>query len=98
MTDPAHPAEVSSLPVDSAFYPHWIAVDAGSDRIVVNSSELGEPRLLLAHIDRRTGKLSVDTTFREAGSVKPGISLDHEEWRRAGAAPTAHAAVFGAVR
>jgi len=54
--------------------------------------------VLLAHVDRRTGKLSVDPKFREAGSVKPGISLDHEEWRRAGAAPTAHAAVFGGVR
>jgi hypothetical protein len=84
--------------VDSAFYPHWIAVDRGSDRIVINSSEQGEPRVLLAHVDRRTGKLSVDPKFREAGSVKPGISLDHEEWRRAGAAPTAHAAVFGGVR
>ena len=98
VADPARPTEVSSLPVDSAFYPHWIAVDRGSDRIVINSSEQGEPRVLLAHVDRRTGKLSVDPKFREAGSVKPGISLDHEEWRRAGAAPTAHAAVFGGVR
>ena len=98
MTDPAHPAEVSSLPVDSAFYPHWIAVDAGSDRIVIDSSEQGEPRVLLAHLDRVTGKLSVDAAFRDAGSVKPGISFDHEQWRRAGAAPTAHAAVFGTLR
>jgi len=98
VTDPARPREVSSLPVDSTFYPHWIGVDPASDRIVINSSELGEPRVLLAHLDRRTGRLSWDEKFREAGSVRRGISFDHEEWRRAGAAPTAHAAVFGAVR
>ena len=98
VTDPANPAEVSSLRVDSTFYPHWIAVDAGTDRIVVNSSESGEPRVLLAHLDSKTGTLSIDAAFREAGSVEPGISFDHEQWRRAGAAPTAHAAVFGTVR
>ena len=95
VADAAHPMVVATLRTDSTFFPHWIAVDPASDRLVVNSSELGEPRVLLAHLDRLTGALSWDARFREPGSLRAGVSLDHPAWRRAGRAPLAHAAVFG---
>ncbi|AHG93236.1 hypothetical protein J421_5701 (plasmid) [Gemmatirosa kalamazoonensis] len=98
VTDAARPVEVSSLRVDSTFFPHWVGVDPGSDRLVINSSELGEPRVLLARLDRATGRLSWDARFRDAGSGRAGVSLDREVWRRAGRAPIAHAAVFGGGR
>jgi len=95
VADPSHPVRVATLRTDTAFFPHWISVDPGSDRIVVNSSESGEPRVLLAHLDRRTGALSWDARFRDAGAARPGISLDRAGWRHRGQAPIAHAAVFG---
>ena len=95
VTDPAHPTEVSSLEADSKFFPHWIGVDPGSDRIVINGSESGDARVTLAHVDQRTGRLSWDERFRDAGSSRPGISFDRAEWRHGGRAPLAHGAVFG---
>jgi hypothetical protein len=98
VADASHPVAAAVLRADSSFFPHWIAVDPGSDRIVVNSSELGEPRVLLAHLDRGTGALSWDVSFRDSGAVRPGVSLDHAAWRHGGRAPIAHAAVFGPGR
>ena len=98
VSDPAHPTEVSSLDADSAFFPHWIGVDAGSDRIVITTSESGDARVTIAHFDKRTGKLSWDERFRDAGAVRPGISFNRAEWRHGGKAPLAHAAVFGGGR
>ena len=95
VSDPTHPKEVSALHLDAKFFPHWISVDPGRDRVVISSSEGGDPRIVIARLDQNTGTLSRDTTFQDRGEVKPGISLDHEPWRRAGKAPIAHAVVFG---
>ena len=51
--------------------------------------------MLLARVDGKTGKLTLDETFREKGSTEPGISFDRPEWphgRSGRAVP--HGAVF----
>jgi len=35
---------------------------------------------LIAKVDKESGKLSLDETFREEGSSQPGISFDREQW------------------
>jgi hypothetical protein len=65
---------------------------------VVTSSEAGDARMVIARVVHGTGVLTRDSTFQDHGSVRPGISLDHESLRHAGKPPIAHAAVFGARR
>lgn len=80
ISDPAHPVEVQSLATDSTFYPHWIAAEPGTDRVVVTDQGDGAPMLMLGHFDSRTGKLWWDEKFRDAGSAKPGVSFMKDVW------------------
>jgi len=77
VTDPAHPVEVSTLHTDSTFFPHWISVDPAGDRIVINSADDGESRVSIAHLDRHSGRLSWDERFRDTGSPRRGVLIDH---------------------
>jgi hypothetical protein len=95
VSDPAHPVEVSTLRTDSTFFPHWLSVDPGSDRIVINSADDGESRVLIAHLNRATGQLSWDDRFQDAGSSRRGVSVDGASTR---GKVMAHAAVFGPRR
>lgn len=96
VTDPTHPVELSRLRTDSTFYPHWLSADPASDRIVVGSADGGAPRVLVAHVDRTTGKLTWDERFRDAGSSRLGVDLDRSELRRGAASHVmGHAALFG---
>jgi hypothetical protein len=92
--DPRHPIEVSRLQADTAFRPHWLAKDPGSDRLIVGAENGGENRMLLARIDTATGRLSWDESLRSTdGSL--GISFRRETWPhgRTGEA-FGHAALF----
>jgi hypothetical protein len=80
ISDPAHVREVSSLPTDSTFYPHWAAADPGSDRLVFTDQGDGHPTVALAHFDRATGRLTWDERFRDAGSTKRGVSYHRAAW------------------
>jgi hypothetical protein len=96
VADPSHPVEVSGLQTDSTFLPHWISADPGSDRIVICSADEGEARVLVARLDRTSGRLSWDEHFREAGSARRGIGFDRQDWPHGRIAHVmAHAAVFG---
>jgi hypothetical protein len=96
VTDPAHPVEVSVLQTDSAFYPHWISADPTSDRLVINSADDGDARVLIAHLNQRTGNLTWDDRFRDAGSTRRGVSFDRAHWPHGSAVHAmAHAALFG---
>lgn len=94
VTVPDQPRVVSRLAADSAFRPHWLAADPGSDRIIVGGENGGEDRMLMARLDARTGRLTWDESFRGADGV-PGISFRRETWPhgRTGIA-FAHAALF----
>lgn len=99
LREPSHPIEVSALQTDSTFLPHWAAVDPGSDRIVIVGQDDGEARVLMARLDRTTGKLSWDEGFRDANSARRGVSFDRRVWPHgAVTAAMPHAALFGPAR
>ena len=86
---------VSSLATDSTFFPHWSAADPRSDRIVITEQGDGPPRVLIARLDARSGRLRWDERFRDAGAKRPGLDFSRVErpgGSRGGAMP--HAAVF----
>jgi hypothetical protein len=87
---------VSEVALDERQRPHWLATD-GSRIVVVNEpSPTAERRMWMLQIDRATGKLVLDTAFRDAGSTRPGIAFDRAEWPHGmsgNAVP--HGTVFG---
>ena len=58
----------------------WIAADADNPRIVLNSGEYGDHRLFIVNFDLQTGALTLDGRFRDAGSERPGVSMDGKSW------------------
>ena len=80
ISDLAQIREVSRVTFDEKQKPHWIARDADSRRIVLNSGEYGEHRLFIVNFDPQTGALTLDGRFRDAGSDKPGVSMDGKSW------------------
>ena len=80
ISDRAHIKEVSRVTFDEKQTPHWISADADRKRIVLNSGEYGEHRIYMVNFDPRTGALALDTRFRDAGSDRPGVSMDGKSW------------------
>lgn len=80
ISDPAHPKEVASFPTDSTFFPHWISADPRSDRVVFSDQGDGVPMVKLAHLDKATGLLTWDESFRDPGAKKPGVSYHRAIW------------------
>ena len=92
VSDPSLPREVSRATFDSTFRPHWLALDEGGSRLVVND---GRARLLLVHLDQATGALRIDDGFRDAGAATPGVSLDRASWPHGASGPAVpHGSVF----
>jgi hypothetical protein len=92
VTDSGHPREMSRVTFDSTFKPHWMAFDAGGSRLVVND---GKSRVMLVALDPRTGGLTIDESFRDAGATLPGMSFGRDTWPHGttgGAVP--HGSVF----
>jgi hypothetical protein len=63
ISNPSRPVEVASFQTDSTFYPHWIAKDPGSDRVIVSDQGDGVPMVRMARFDSATGKLVWDEKF-----------------------------------
>jgi WD40 repeat protein len=80
ISDFAHIREVSRVTFDDQQKPHWIAADADGRRIVLNSGEYGDHRLFILNFDPQTGALTLDGHFRDAGSERPGVSMDGKSW------------------
>lgn len=80
IADLSHIREVSRLTFDEKQKPHWIAVDPEGRRLVLNSGEYGEHRIFMVNFDPQTGALTLDGRFRDAGSEKPGVSMDAKSW------------------
>ena len=95
LSDPTKPTQVSELRTDTTFLPHWSSADPGSDRVVIVGQDDGEPRVLMARLDRTTGRLTWDERFRSDPASR-GVSFARPDWPHgsaAGAMP--HGAVFG---
>lgn len=80
ISDLNHIREVSRITFDDKQKPHWISPDADHRRIILNSGEYGEHRLFMVNFDPQTGALTLDKTFRDAGSDQPGVSMDGKTW------------------
>jgi hypothetical protein len=95
VADARKPVEVSRVQFDERQWPHWLALDESSGRIVVANSDNGEARLWLLRVDPVSGALSLDDSFRSPGEERPGISFDRERWPHgATGAGVPHGTVF----
>jgi hypothetical protein len=96
VSDPSSPREVSRMTLGPRNFPHWLALDPASGRIVVADRGDGEPRVFVLTVDRETGELAVDERFRDAGSDRPGVDFGRVEWPHgANGAARPHGSVFG---
>jgi hypothetical protein len=92
--DPAHPKEVARLKAEKGFRPHWLAKDPTSNRLIVGAENGGENRMLMAHIDPRTGQLAWFRAFHSEGGVL-GVSFKRESWPHGNSGEAfGHAALF----
>ncbi|MGH7564287.1 MAG: hypothetical protein ACREK5_07670 [Gemmatimonadota bacterium] len=96
VSDPSSPREVSRVTLGPRNFPHWLALDPASDRIVVADRGDGEPRIFILTVDARTGALAVDERFRDPGAERPGVDFGRAAWPHGptGAARP-HGSVFG---
>lgn len=96
VSDPSKPFEVSRLTFNKTDRPHWIALEPNGKRIVMSGGKgTLTNSLLVVNIDRKTGVLSIDGTFRRKGGPKAGISFDRQNWPHGNTGPgVPHGAVF----
>lgn len=95
ISNPSKPVEASRLVLGEKDKPHWIALEPNGKRIVISGGgDTLESRLLIAKIDSKIGKLSLDEAFREKGANQAGISFDRENWKHG---KTGRAIPHGAV-
>jgi hypothetical protein len=81
MHNPRAPREVSRLVLGKGQQPHWISLAPDGERIVISGGqEELKTRVLLARIDRSTGKLTLDESFRDKGGAEAGVSFDRTSW------------------
>jgi hypothetical protein len=86
------PRELGRLTFDSTFSPHWLAIDETAGRLVVND---GKARIYLVTLDRRTGALAIDPSFRDADATAPGVSFARARWPHGpSGAAVPHGSVF----
>jgi hypothetical protein len=82
VSNPSKPVEVSRLILGEKDSPHWISLEPNKERIVISGGANAlESRILIAKIDSKTGKLSLDEAFREKDAKQPGINFDRELWK-----------------
>jgi hypothetical protein len=83
ITDPEHPREVSSVSLGADVGPHWIAIDRSGRRVVLTaggwSSREGN-RMFVIDFDPTTGRLAIDSLFKDSGSARPGIAMSGRSW------------------
>jgi hypothetical protein len=81
IADPEHPREVSRVTVGQDESPHWLAIDPGGHRLVMNSGGNARgDRLFLVDFDPATGRLAIDQRFKDPGDALPGLDLSHRTW------------------
>ena len=82
ITDPEHPREVSSVSLGAEVGPHWIAIDPSGRRVVLNGGWWNREgaRLYVIDFDPATGKLAIDSRFKDPGSARPGIAMTGRTW------------------
>jgi hypothetical protein len=97
-SDPAKPIEVSRLVLEERFKKvHWIAADRSAHRVVITGNN--QSWVLIANIDMKTGKLTVDEKFKSKLSDYTGIDFDRPRWPHGESGKAfVHGALFGPQR
>ncbi len=81
VSSPQAPREVSRVGFGDDERPHWIAIDPSGRRVVLNSEGYSKSnRLYLIDFDPATGKLAIDSRFRDAGGSQAGVDLTGKTW------------------
>lgn len=81
ITDPACPRVVDRMVLGKDEQPHWISLSPDGRRIVISGGRKAmQARLLMATIDPKTGKLTLDEMFRPKGAALPGLDFDRARW------------------
>ena len=95
VSNPSQPREIARLTLGPNEVPHWIALEPGGDRLVITGYRAIESRVLLAQVDRASGAIRLDTTFKARGEALPGVDFASVRWPH-GASGRAipHGAVF----
>ena len=96
VSDPARPVEASRLVFDMRFRKtHWLAVDRSAGRLVVTGSN--DSWVLIVNLDRETGRMTLDDSFKDKGAGLPGIEFNRPLWPHgASGKAVVHGALFGA--
>ena len=75
IANPEKPVEVSRLVLGKQFpMAHWLGGDAKRSRVVVTGDDMGY--VAIVNVDPVSGKLSLDTRFRDERTGAVGVSLD----------------------
>lgn len=95
ISDPLTPREVSRVTLGKNDVPHWIALEPNSERVVLTGYAGMANTLHVLTFDARTGRLAMDTRFRERGASTPGFRFAGKTWPHGGRAlGEPHGAVF----
>jgi hypothetical protein len=95
MSNSGRPREVARLTLEPDQVPHWIALEPSERRLVITGYRELAPWVLLANLDRTTGALEVDTTFKARGAAQAGVYFGRNQWPHGTTGPAVpHGAVF----
>lgn len=95
ISDPGSPVEVARLNLAQDDEPHWIGLEPDGERIVLTGYRGLGGRVLLVRLNRETGELTLEESFRTPGASRPGVDLRRAGWPHGETGPAApHGAVF----
>ncbi len=95
ISNPNAPREVGRVAFDATDVPHWISVSPDRKRVVVTGYATMEHTVQILRFDATTGRLALDTRFREEGATASGFRMTNKQWPHGGsAAGIPHGAVF----
>jgi hypothetical protein len=95
ISQPSRPREVGRLRLQPEEVPHWIALEPSGSRLVITGYRELAPWVLLADLDRATGALELDTTFKAPEAKRAGIYFGRDQWPHGATGPAVpHGAVF----
>lgn len=99
ISDPSKPREVSRVTLNEKDIPHWLSISPNHQRVVVTGYGAMESKVVLLNFDEATGKLSMETRFRDEGAKEPGVRMDNKTWPHGGkGAGKPHGAVFSVTK
>ena len=80
VSNPSKPTKAFELKFNTGEWPHWIALEPGGNRLVVTGNNRLKNTLLIVDVDKNTGKMSFDRSFRDKRTGKLGFSFDRFDW------------------